>query len=172
MRYFFVVLVFIQLAGCTQLIGEQPSNGEAGTTPSIQVDLQRDEVRKTEKRQGPNCALKAGSVLLLRSLAMPGSPTLYTIYVMDHYFDDFWRRYETASDSEGHTLPMQVLERELGLCSAYGCAKNEHLDLSVTREYLMAHEDSGLRFQISGRGGSEVYFLPGGYISAFLRQSP
>ena len=80
--------------------------------------------------------------------------------------------YELATDSEGYSLPLHVLARQESYCDEYGCAKDEQVSIRVSREYLRQHEENGVWFQIEGRHDAEVYFLPGGYIRAFVRQAP
>lgn len=79
----------------------------------------------------------------------------------------------SANDINGKRMKFVQIARDVGSCGAYtGCSKTEHLALNVTRKYLEALVASGIKFQVSGRAGSEVFSTPGVAIAGFLKVIP
>jgi hypothetical protein len=166
------MLVCSLFSGCVQFARGPSIDWDAATAPRMQLNIMRDDLKELVTYEGPNCAPNPLSALLLRAVAGGGMPPAYGIYITDHYYDDVWRRYELATDSEGHSFLLHVLERRESYCDEYGCAKDERVMIGVSREYLGQYEGEGVRLQLEGRRGAAVYVLPGGYIGAFLRQVP
>ena len=172
MRRVLLMFVCVLFSGCVQFARGPWIDWDAATTPPMQLTILRDERKELVTYEGPNCAPNPLSALLLRAVASGGMPPAYGIHITDHYYGDVWRRYELATDSEGQSFLLQVLERRESYCDEYGCAKDERVRILVSREYLQQHEGNGVQLQMEGRGGATVYVLPGGYIGAFLRQVP
>ena len=172
MRRVLPMLVCVLFSGCVQFVRGPWIDWDAATAPPMQLNIMRDDLKELVTYEGPNCAPQPLSALMLRAVAGGGIQPSYGIYITEHYYDDVWRRYDLATDSEGHSFLLHVLARQESYCDEYGCAKDERVMIRVSREYLRQHEGEGVRLQIDGRGGSTVYVLPGGYIGAFLRQVP
>lgn len=132
------------------------------------ISIQRDDFKKTTNYKGPNASPDILDQVFIRAWKTDATGSItYQIYVMDYYNGD-WRFYHSAYDSNGNSLNTTQISRDVGSCSRYGCSHEEHLGLNVTREYLEKNQDSGIRFKVSGKAGEEVFFIPGGYIKAFL----
>src|SRR5260221_1907509 len=172
MRRLLPMLFCLLLSGCVQFARGPWIDWDAANAPPMQVIILRDDAKQLVTYEGPNCAPNPLSALVLRAVAGGGRPPSYGIYITDHYYDDVWRGYELATDSEGHSFLLHVLERRESYCDEYGCAKDERVLIRVSREYLGQHEGNGMRLQLEGQRGAAVYVLPGGYIGAFLRQAP
>ncbi len=131
------------------------------------IKVSYDEFKKLTKYEGSNVATGA-DVVFLRAWKPDKSPMVIQIYVMDYYHDE-WRFYHSAWDSDGIKLDTTQISRDVGTCSRYsGCSHYEHLGLNVTREYLEKHRRTGVRFQLSGKAGEEVFSIPAAHIDAFL----
>jgi hypothetical protein len=159
-------------------------------TPSLNVNdpqavsraikVNRDDFKKITRYVGPYAVggtlllggkevSRGGDVVFLRAWKTDSIGSInYQIYVMDKY-NGHWRFYDSAYDSNGNGLNTTLIDREVGSCSGSGsCSHAETLGLNVTREYLEKNQESGIRFQVSGKAGKEVFFIPGGYIKGFL----
>lgn len=75
-----------------------------------------------------------------------------------------WKFFSSALDSDGNTLPVQVLDRQVE--DTIGI--NEQFEASLTRPYLEAHRISGLDIRFGGKYGLLTVKLPASYIQAFL----
>lgn len=135
---------------------------------SSAISVQRDDFKKITNYKGPNASPDILDQVFLRARKADATGSItYQIYVMDYYNGD-WRFYNSAYDSNGNSLDTTLISRDVGSCSRYGCSHEEHLGLNVSRAYLEKNQDSGIRFKVSGKAGEEVFFIPGGYIKAFL----
>ncbi len=172
MRSVLPILVYSLFSGCVQFARGPWIDWDADTVPPMQLLIKQDAAQQLVTYEGPNCAPNPLSALVLRAVAGDGRPPSYGISITDHYYDEVWHGYELATDSEGHSFLLHVVERRETYCDEYGCAKDEQVSLGVSREYLQQHEEDGVRLHIEGRRGAAVYVLPGGYIGAFLRQAP
>lgn len=131
------------------------------------IKVSYDEFKKLTKYEGSNVAT-GSDVVFLRAGKSDKSPMVIQIYVMDYYNDE-WRFYHSAWDSDGIKLDTTQISRDVGSCSRYsGCSHYEHLGLNVTREYLEKHRRTGVRFKLSGKAGEEVFSIPAAHIDAFL----
>mgnify|MGYP003594130486 FL=1 len=135
---------------------------------SSAISVQRDDFKKTTNYIGPNASPNTLDQVFLRAWKADATGSIsYQIYVMD-YYDGDWRFYNSAYDSNGNSLDTTLISRDVGSCSRYGCWHEEHLGLNVSRAYLEKNQDSGIRFKVSGKAGEKVFFIPAGYIKAFL----
>lgn len=132
------------------------------------ISVQHDDFKKITTYKGPNVLYDIFDQVFLRAWKSDATGIIsYQIYVMDYYNDE-WRFYNSAYDSNGISLNTTLISRDVFSCSRYGCSHKEHLGLNVSREYLEKNQYSGIRFKVSGKAGGEVFFIPGGYIKAFL----
>lgn len=149
-----------------------------GLTPSLNLNdpqavagassIERDELGTTTIYRGPNAAKKHLDQLFIRARRTDAGSVSYQIYVVINYIG-VWRFYNWAYDTNGNTLDLMLLSRNLDQCRSSDCAQNEHLSIDVTREYLEEHKQSGVRFWLSAKEEiTEVLFIPPGYIKAFL----
>lgn len=133
--------------------------------------VQRDEYGKTTIYRGPNAAKKQLDQLFIRARKTDFGSVDYQIYVAINY-NGVWRFYNWAYDTNGKTLDIMLLSRNLDQCKGNDCEQNEHLSIDVTRKYLEENMHSGLRFWVSAKEEvKEVFFIPPGYIKAFLSLS-
>jgi hypothetical protein len=131
------------------------------------IQAKYDEFKKLTNYTGPNVASGSDAVFLRAAKLDSGLITIQ-IYVSD-YYEGEWRFYNSAWDSDGNRLNVTLISRKVGSCGRYGgCSHYEDVGINITREYLEARRASGIRFKLSGRGGDEIFALPGPYISAFL----
>ncbi|MBS3955337.1 MAG: hypothetical protein KGZ88_20510 [Methylomicrobium sp.] len=134
---------------------------------TAEISVQRDDFKKVINYKGPNASDKYGDQVFLRAWKLDAGSIAYQIYVLD-YYDGEWRYYDSAYDSNGVALDTTVISRAVSLCSAYSCSHNEHLGLNVSQGYLEKNQQSGIRFKIIGKAGEDIFFIPSGYIKAFL----
>jgi len=138
------------------------------------VVWKRDDFKKRMEFSSFDEGANTPDTLFMRAYKFddPKVPSIYQIYVADYYVDE-WRFYTSANDINGNRMDFVQIARDVGSCGSYtGCSKTEHLALNVTREYLEAHVASGIKFQVSGRAGSEVFSIPGVAIAGFLKVIP
>ena len=132
------------------------------------ISITRDDFKKVTNYKGPNASQNFFDEVFIRAWKTDATGIItYQIYVVDYYNGD-WRFYNSAHDSNGNSLNTTQISRHVGSCNRYGCSHEEHLGLNVTREYLEKNQYSGIRFKVSGKAGEEIFFMPGGYINAFL----
>ena len=115
---------------------------------------------------------QAYDTVFLRAWKNDGAPSRYQIYVADYYGGE-WRFYESAYDSNGTRIDTTLIDRKVISCGSYtGCTYAEHMGLNVTRDYLERHAATGMTFQISGRAGKEIFYIPDFHIQGFLASTP
>lgn len=132
--------------------------------------VQRDEYGTTTIYSGPNIADRPQDHLSIRARKADAGSVTYQIYIAVSYAGD-WRFYNWAYDTHGKTLDLTLYSRNLADCTRSDCRHNEHMGVDVTGSYLEQHAHSGLRFWLSGKTGKEAFFIPPGYIRAFLALS-
>ena len=131
-----------------------------------------DEFKKITEYKGPDLAEGSNDYVFLRAFAGDTPPlTVYQIYISDSYGGS-WKFYTYAYDSNGKKMTFKSLGRKPVGCSAMGCILREDFTLTVSRSYLQAHTQSGIRFKAGGKADSQVFSIPGSYIAAFLDAVP
>lgn len=135
---------------------------------SSAISVQRDDFKKVTNYKGPNTSSDIFDQVFIRAWKSDATGTTdYQIYVADYYSGD-WRFYNSAFDSNGNNLDVTVISRDVDSCSRYGCSHTEHIGLNITRGYLEKNQEVGIRFKLSGKAGEEIFYIPAGYIKAFL----
>lgn len=175
--------IALVLSACASLNVNDP---EAVTAA---ISVRRDEFEKLTEYIGPNAVpyslaqwfwpdkvlIRAwkGDALEALKVALKDDPdakdlksTIYQIYVEDSFVGD-WRFYNSAYDANGNRLNTTLISRDVG-CRGSSCQYVEQLGLEITREYLEKNKETGIRFKISGKFGENIFFIPSGYIKAFL----
>lgn len=138
---------------------------------SSAINVQRDDFKKVTNFRGPNVAQNRDDNVFLRAWRPDSTGKVdFQIYVSD-YYGGGWRFYNTAYDDGGNRLDTTTISRNVIYCSYGSCTYREDLGLNVSRAYLEKKQDSGLTFQVSGQAGNQVFFIPGGYIKAFLSEA-
>lgn len=132
--------------------------------------VQRDEYMKTTLYTGPNIAEKNKDQLFIRAKKSDIGGVTYQIYVKINY-SGVWRFYNQAYDAKGNALYTTLLSRNLAQCQNNDCSHNEQVSIEVTRMHLEDNMQGGLRFKVRGKAGEEAFFIPSGYIKAFLSLS-
>lgn len=170
-----VAASILMLAACSSP-GPAPAP-QAVTPPGLNLNnaqdvagasvVQRDEYGTTTIYRGPNLASKAQDQLFILARKTDAGSVTYQIYIAISY-SGVWRFYNWAYDDDGKTLDLTLLSRNLAQCQNNDCMHNEHVSVDMTRRYLEEHIQSGLRFWLSGKAGKEEFFIPPGYIKAFL----
>lgn len=81
-----------------------------------------------------------------------------------------WRLLERAVDQGGEALPTVVVARNQDQAgdAHTGRTVEEVLDVTLTREYLDAHRDSGFQIEFIGERGTSELAYPPHYIRGFL----
>lgn len=173
----FTILTFasllLTLSGCAPRVINWADPQE--TASRIQTNY--DQFKKVTTITGPNCAPNPQEdALMIRAWKLESGRIELQIYVSDEYTYEImrsgigWRFYSIAHDSEGQQLPVVQISRAANWCGRYNCSYLEVVGVTVTREYLEAHETSGITMKISGKGGEHIVTIPGPYIQAFLKQ--
>ncbi|MDP1637909.1 MAG: hypothetical protein Q8K74_13390 [Candidatus Nitrotoga sp.] len=172
-----IALLSLSLTGCVSpYVPPSPPPAPLVDLKNVQdvkksVTVKRDDFKKTTTYVGPEIN-RGGTSTFLRSWkndkdAYPS----YQIYVTTVYDDD-WRFYDTAYDSNGNRLDVLVIDREVlkGGCSKYGCVHTEDVAFTVSKEYLEKNIQSGITFKLNGRTANAeiIQFIPGAYIEGFL----
>lgn len=165
-KIIFTTAVVCLLSGC--VTSTSPLNINDLEAVSKSIVLKHDDFKKVTSYEGPNIALSTSDQVFLRAWKWDSNGDVdYQIYVMS-YYDDDWRFYHSAHDSNGVSLNTTVISRKPASCSRYGCSHIEHVVLNVSRSYLEKNQDSGVRFKLSGKAGEAVFSVPAPYIKAFL----
>ena len=163
---------FMFLAGCA---GPQINWSDQNQIESY-VTSTRDDFEKMIEFHGPYFEGCKGSPnedffsskLFIRAYKYDKTKsTNYQIYILDKYTGE-WHHYDRAYDSDGTEMDFTSISKEVGACGNGLCFLTEHVGLNVTKEYLIAHQDTGIQVKISGNNGKRVCSLPGIYVKAFL----
>lgn len=141
--------------------------GDVAAASSVKLD----EYGTSTIYRGPNVASKPGDQLFIRAQKTDAGAVTYQIYFVINY-SGVWRFYNWAYDTNGNTLNLMLVSRNLAPCQSNNCSHNEHLSIDVTPKYLEENRHLGLHFWVSGKAADEeVLFIPAGYIKAFLSLS-
>lgn len=173
MRTSFAVKLLLMIVASLALLGcamkTYNPNNQAQVAGKVAKNY--DTFMKTTWYVGPN--LGDGFDLLgLRAFVTENpTETTYQIYVSD-YYDDKWRFYAYAYDSDGNEMDFVKIDRQVTACSSLSCSHKEDFALVVNRKYLQARATTGLRFKAAGKGGEAIFFIPPAYISGFLQAVP
>ena len=162
----FLFISFLLILGCAEI--EPQINWNDPASIASKIEIKRDDFKKQTEYKGPNCSEIYNDMVFIRAWKHDYlNELIFQIYVMDYYNED-WRFYTTAWDSDGNRLETIQISRDVGYCGRYGCSHYEHIGLNISKEYLESKIDSGLQFEISGKGGKEIFSIPPSYIRAFL----
>ncbi len=162
--------------------GSEPVTKSAERPPPINLNdpgavaeasvVQREEYNSSTIYKGPNLAKNPQGQLFIRAVKADGGNVDDQIYVEIHYAV-VWRFYNSAYDEMGKPMDITVLTRNVNQCKRDDCPQSEYLIIDVTWKYLKEHMDSGLHFWLTGKkeNSKEAFFIPPGYIKAFLSLS-
>lgn len=135
------------------------------------VTVKRDDFKKTTNYHSPEIGYNGTSTFLRSWKNDKDADATYQIYVTTVY-DDEWRFYDTAYDSNGNRLDVLVIDRDVlkGSCSQYGCAHTEDVAFNVSKEYLEKNIQNGITFKLNGRTAKAeiIQSIPGAFIEGFL----
>lgn len=127
----------------------------------------RDDFKKQTKFEGAN-ASPNNSMYLRAWRDERAGTTTFQIFVTSFYSTE-WRHYNEAYDSDGNRFDFESISRKVDSClGARGCYYEEAVGLNVSRKYLEDHEDTGIRYKVSGKIGEFTGFLPAAYVKGFL----
>lgn len=163
-------LAISALAGCASVDLQSP------TSVSKSVQVERDDFKKVVQYRAPFVSLgMADGSAYLRGFEFTNAnikpqmePTVQLVVAM---YPREWVFFDKAYDSDGKALETKVLDRRVDTCTKYGCTRTESVAITLPRGYLTSHA-SGLKVQISGKGGNYVVAIPAGYIQGFLTAMP
>lgn len=91
----------------------------------------------------------------------------FQLYV-HHWSQTGWLFLDSASDGDATLLPVTVLKRTVG--DVGGDDVSESLIITLSKEYLIAHQSSGLDIRLVGSGGSLFVEANGFYVQGFLQK--
>jgi hypothetical protein len=181
-QHYILIAILTALMGCVaqpkkQSIAPRPTidwNNPIETTNRVRVKI--DEFTKNTKYVGPNIAIHRGldhspfgtQDLFIRAwITKDDKKPTFQIYV--HSLAGDWRHFTSAYDSDGNSLDVTIISRDVGGCiGGGGVCTHEHLGLNISKSYLEAHIENGLRFKIRGKSGEEIHTIIGSYIEGFL----
>jgi len=183
MKTIISALFLVTVTGCASMY-EDRSMPAASATPTIpridinnvhdvkrSVTIKRDDFKKTTTYISPEIGHDGTSTFLRSWKNDKEADARYQIYVTTVY-DDEWRFYDTAYDSNGNRLDVVVIDRDVlkGGCSQYGCAHTEDVAFNVKKEYLEKNIQSGITFKLNGRTvkAEIIQSIPGSFIEGFL----
>jgi hypothetical protein len=52
------------------------------------------------------------------------------------------------------------------------CLLKETVAVTVSRDYLLAHQENGISFELLGQNGSANFSISGAYVKSFLQAVP
>lgn len=160
-----ILLIEIIFSGCaspTRALELRDSSSK------IRISSKYDEFKKITTFSGEDTSGSKSQHLSLRAIKADGTnQVLYQVYAMSSYTDQ-WRFYESAWDTNGTSLELIKISRQVGNCNRYDCGHMEHIGINVSRAYLERASSSEFRFKLSGRGGEDIFTMPGFYIKDFL----
>jgi hypothetical protein len=165
-----IALAISALAGCASVDLQNP------TSVSKSVRVERDDFKKFVQYSGPYVPLGFGdggaylrgfeaSKAELKPLVEPAVQLVVKMVTFR------WVFFDSAYDADGKALETKVLDRSVGNCGSGVCVHTEIVAITMPRGYLTSHA-SGLKVQISGKGGNYVVAIPAGYIQGFLTAMP
>lgn len=174
--YIFVLLVGLASSlayGADQVVVDPAQAEIAG-----KIKIEHDKFKKHTAYNGPAASTDSSVSFFIRAWKPDGAKdnSTYQIYVVDNYYWQ-WHHYNSAFDDSGNTINVTLIDRDVycGRGSEYSrdaCVYTEHIGLNVTRKYLQAKADSGVRIKISGKGGEVIFTVPSNYIKAIISAVP
>lgn len=132
---------------------------------AARTQIKRDEYKKMTNFTGAN-AVKYGTLFIRAWRDDKTNKTDFQIYA-DSYYSGGWRFYQEAYDSDGNRMDFVSIDRKVVSCRG-GCSYEETVGMSVTRKYLEDHQDTGIRFKVSGKAGEFTGELPAAYVKGLL----
>jgi len=136
------------------------------------VEVTTNSADKSVTYLAPNAG-KEPDVVRLRATLDAKGLMAYDIYVESVYRYP-WRYYYAALDANGSSLPFGVLSVDIGTCvtSMGSCVGKETVSMSVSREFLLARQESGISFKLYGKNGNQDFAISGPYVKSFLQGVP
>lgn len=164
-----IVVATAALLGLGGCAAQQPKvNFDDAAAVTQAVDVKRDDFKKTTTYRGPYIQGKDSDTVYLRATKIDlDRSVVYQIYAVDFYYGD-WRFLKDTYDINGNPLKSQVIDRKVHSCAGGSCLKGEHIGVEVSRDYLEKSIAQGIRIKISGKGGEEIFAIPGPYVKGFL----
>lgn len=169
LRYFAALLPIALLTACMT-----PAPAPAAWHPltdSAQVAaatrVTHDDYKKATAFVGANAS--ENNSLYLRGWRDDRTKALDLQIYATSFYSGEWRFYGEAYDSDGSKLDFISIDKKVDSCgSARGCYYEEAVGLNVSRAYLEAHKETGIRYKVSGKVGEFTGFLPAAYVKGFL----
>ena len=85
-----------------------------------------------------------------------------------YVFDLGWTFLESALDKDGKTILFSKTDSTVPYCNQSACQHKEYFSISLDKNYLIKHKDSGISIKIYGKRGTARIELPNIYIKGFL----
>jgi len=176
-------LLLISMYGCAKRQTQTSFDSSDSSTstaaekpkPKYEMTVERDDFQKKTTFTGNR--IKSGdNDIFLRGWkvdSLPNADATVQIYAATQYLDlgAGWSLYEVAYDSDGTRFEIvqirQDVSREQGI-GRYYRTLHEDIGITVTKQYLESHKDKELKFQISGKGGKTILYIPAEYTRKFL----
>ena len=141
------------------------------------IEMTYDQFKKTKCYYGPRIFGDSGIPFYwlsqrptiginarLRYIEKVSEYSFYQIYIT--YCQDDWCFFQSAYDRNGRELKFIQIDRAVqrpGVCETFA--------VSITREYLEIHKNSGISLKVySNKGCEEMVRVPSHYIQAFLEK--
>lgn len=169
-----VLCASLLLASCASYVNPNNANEVAtGITVSRdeykKITVYRAPVFKSVRNQG--LSQHIGYVHLQAAKQDSTGLVIYGIHVRDTHFQKTWCHLNTAYDINGNRLEVQRMGSDVN-CMSATCLFMEDVLVLVSRDYLEQHQNTGIKFQVSGSNGGENYTVSPAYIKAFLAKVP
>ncbi len=139
------------------------------------VSIKNDNFEKTVTYQGPDIDIdisetEVQTINLRSKTSLKTGNKLFQIYTSNIY-EGSWRFYDKAYSSEGDKLEITLISKNVD-CYKHRCLYIEVIGVNITRDYLEKHSETGIKYKVSGKYGSSIFFVPAAYIKGFLSAVP
>lgn len=171
LRVLAAVVVALCLSACVSPAGYQKLGVDE---IARQVEIQDSEFDRQKTVVGPAIfepvGLFASQRYRLRGwIRKDGGEERHQLYVTITYDLSGWAFFERASFLVGEPRPLDLIGRDVGSCTRYGCTHVETVGVSFDRAYLEAHRGDGLRIRLDAKSGATtVITVPPNYVAAYL----
>jgi hypothetical protein len=146
-------------------VPQPPKLLSSATDVAAATKVEHDEYKKTTSFTGANASQY--NTLLIRGWRDDKTKTARFQIYADSFYAGQWRFYNDAYDSDGNRLEFTSIDRKVVSCRG-GCTYTETVGLTVSRKYLEEHQETGIRFKVSGKAGEFTAELPAAYVKGFI----
>lgn len=163
-KHLLLAASLLTLAGCA---ARQPVSAERF---AMATEVKQDGFSKTTSTIGPRY-MNGGAALRLGSVRLSNGAMVYALYVETYRRD--WLFPTHIYDRDGNRLEATRQSWRVGVCSStLGCENIETALVTLPEAYLRANMETGMDFQLYGKGKEGPFMLPPTYIQGFLASVP